>query len=35
MWGLVENNEIKKIINKPKGLVIGDIQYSRNIFSFR
>jgi len=35
MWGLIENNEIKKIINKPKGLVIGDIQYSRNIFSFR
>ena len=35
MWGLIENNEIKKIINKPKGLVIGDTQYSRNIFSFR
>ena len=35
MWGLIENNEIKKIINKPKGLVIGDILYSRNIFSFR
>jgi len=35
MWGLIENNEIKKIINKPKGLVIGDIRYSRNIFSFR
>ena len=35
MWGLIENNEIKKIINKPKGLVIGDVQYSRNIFSFR
>jgi hypothetical protein len=35
MWGLIENNEIKKIINKPKGLVIGDTRYSRNIFSFR
>ena len=35
MWGLVENNEIKKIINKPKGLVIGDTRHSRNIFSFR
>ena len=35
MWGLIENNEIKKIINKPKGLVIGDIRHSRNIFSFR
>jgi len=35
MWGLVESGSITKIINKPKGLVIGDIQYSRNIFSFR
>jgi len=35
MWGLVENNEIKKIINQPKGLVIGDTRHSRNIFSFR
>ena len=35
MWGLIENNEIKKIINKPKGLVIGDTRHSRNIFSFR
>jgi len=35
MWGLIENNEIKKIINQPKGLVIGDIRHSRNIFSFR
>ena len=35
MWGLIENNEIKKIINNPKGLVIDNIQYSRNIFSFR
>ena len=35
MWALIEDNEIKKIINQPKGMVIGDIQYSRNIFSFR
>ncbi len=35
MWALVENNEIKKIINKPKGMVIGDTRHSRNIFSFR
>ena len=35
MWGLVEDNEIKKIINQPKGLVIGDTRHSRNIFSFR
>ena len=35
MWGLIENNEIKKIINKPKGLVIDNIRHSRNIFSFR
>ena len=35
MWGLVEDNAITKIINNPKGLVIGDTRYSRNIFSFR
>jgi len=35
MWALVTDNTITKIINNPKGLVIGDIQYSRNIFSFR
>ena len=35
MWGLVQDGSITKIINKPKGLVIGDVQYSRNIFSFR
>ena len=35
MWGLVEDNAITKIINQPKPLVIGDTQYSRNIFSFR
>ena len=32
MWGLVESGSITKIINKPKGLVIGDIRYSRKIF---
>ena len=35
MWGLVQDGSITKIINKPKGLVIGDIRHSRNIFSFR
>ena len=35
MWGLVESGSITKIINNPKAMVIGDIQYSRNIFSFR
>jgi len=32
MWGLVEDNVITKIINKPKGLVIGDVRHSRKIF---
>ena len=35
MWGLVESGSITKIINKPRAMVIGDIQYSRNIFSSR
>ena len=35
MWALVTDNTITKIINNPKGLVIDNIQYSRNIFSFR
>ena len=35
MWALIEDNTITKIINNPKGLVINNIQYSRNIFSFR
>jgi len=35
MWGLVESGSITKIIKNPKGLVIGDVQYSRNIFSSR
>ena len=33
MWGLIEDNEIKKIINNPKGLVIGNTRHSRKIFS--
>ena len=32
MWGLVESGSIKKIINKPRGMVIGDVRYSRKIF---
>jgi hypothetical protein len=33
MWGLVEDNAIVKIINQPKGMVIGDTRHSRKIFS--
>ena len=33
MWGLVESGSITKIINKPKALVIGDVQYPAKIFS--
>ena len=32
MWGLVESGSITKLINNPKGMVIGDIRYSRKIF---
>jgi len=32
MWGIVESGSITKLINKPKGMVIGDIRYSRKIF---
>jgi len=35
MWALVESGSITKIINSPKGMVIGDVRYSKNIFSFR
>ena len=35
MWALVEDNAITKIINNPRGMVIGDVRHSRNIFSFR
>ena len=35
MWALIEDGSITKFINNPKAMVIGDIQYSRNIFSFR
>ena len=35
MWALVEDNAIVKIINNPKGMVIGDTRHSRNIFSSR
>ena len=33
MWGLVQDGSITKLINNPKGMVIGDIRYSRKIFS--
>jgi hypothetical protein len=35
MWGLVQDGSITKFINNPKALVIGDVRYSKNIFSFR
>ena len=35
MWALVTDITITKIINNPQPLVIGDTQYSKNIFSFR
>ena len=35
MYALITDGSITKIINNPKGLVINNIQYSRNIFSFR
>ena len=35
MWGLVQDGSITKIINTPRGIVIGDVRHSRNIFSFR
>ena len=33
MWGLVQDGSITKIINKPRGMVIGDTRHSRKIFS--
>jgi len=33
MWALIEDGSITKIINKPRGMIIDNIQYSRNIFS--
>ena len=35
MWAIVKDNEITETFSNLKGLVIGDIQYSRNILSFR
>ena len=32
MWGLVQDGSITEIINKPKGMVIGDTRHSRKIF---
>ena len=33
MYALVENNQITKLINNPKSLVIGDVNYPAKIFS--
>ena len=35
MWAIVTDNEITETFSNLKGLVIDNIQYSRNIFSFR
>ena len=35
MWAIVTDNTITKTFNNPRGLIIDNIQYSRNIFSFR
>ena len=32
MWALIEENEISKVLTRPKALTIGDIQYPQNIF---
>ena len=32
MYALVEDNEIKKIINNPKAMIINDVQYPAKIF---
>ena len=32
MYALVEDNEITKLINNPKAMVIGDVQYPAKIF---
>ena len=32
MWGIVQDGSITKLINNTKGMVIGDIRYSRKIF---
>ena len=33
MWAIVIDNNITEIISNPKPLVIGDVQYPKNIFS--
>ena len=33
MWALIEDGSITKLINNPRGMIIDDIKYSRNIFS--
>ena len=35
MWAIVKDNEVTETFSNLKGLVIDNIQYSRNIFSFR
>jgi len=35
MWAIVKDNEITETFSNIRALKIGDVQYSRNIFSFR
>tara|TARA_X000001382_G_scaffold123812_1_gene107885 strand:- start:1985 stop:2566 length:582 start_codon:yes stop_codon:yes gene_type:complete len=32
MWALIENNEISKVLTRPKAITIGDVSYPQNIF---
>lgn len=32
MWALIEENEISKVLTRPKALTIGDVNYPQNIF---
>ena len=33
MWALIEDNNITEVLNRPKALTIGDVQYPANIFT--
>tara|TARA_R100001460_G_scaffold73230_1_gene114112 strand:+ start:800 stop:1375 length:576 start_codon:yes stop_codon:yes gene_type:complete len=32
MWALIKENEISKVLTRPKALTIGDVNYPQNIF---
>ena len=33
MWALVKSNKVSEVINQPKSMTIGDVQYPRKTFS--